>query len=1076
MGLPLTTTAPPNRASRLLRGLPFSLLCLCALLTIPAGSEVSQTSRVFEEHHRGWAFHLQSRPDLLMIITPEDELDAREIATQIDADTEFLITDDEEKRPLAKAIGGTDAVIASGHVWTLLSDENRQTILDHCSQSRGLLILGNLPDSGLLPDSASGTLSQLPWQANANAADSLMQWDTSALGDGILIRSLAPIHSKHHTLIPVWPDSSLRSERQYDNAISEVIKAILHASGHKPAGAIKAFTRFEMEKPDPDEIPPQLPTEYTQYMSDAQMKPLLSVFNLELEEPATQSLNVSVRVRRDDDPIEWQISNLATLPKGAQSTLVHLPLGRGAMTIDVWLENERGVSDWSSERVSVDNWPLLERVRFTKYLVEPNDSLEVTFSVRANLFAPAATFAHLLVTDTFGRVIAHEATTVSPEGGNHRTRVAWSDALTHALRVDLYLSPQQNPYPSLLDRRVASHAQTNLVVQQNDREGLLWAVPHSVTGEPGTHGLLKRLSRAGVDLALSSSGTDTDTAALEANLATIVRYPRLEELSGGGSACLSTSEWRQRQYSATASWGQWAKGLGIRHTLWSWDKNDAGFCGCEACGDLLATELRSYYPSLEALNRSWDTSYTDWTAITMQDQSDSPAQMVDMKRANRDRAEAAERELAVLFSGNAPGLAPTAWLNNTHEAGVANRIARASLTFGPDSAPSSARLRSYRAEGRSTGLWWNDETDPASLPWRALAEAHTVIHTPEDLAESDDFLQSLAAARNGIDTLILAATAQPASVGVYENDSTLFCVSENDQEQLRESRSAMTHVLNNLALPHRFISYDQLMTNALRNLRILLVPRVTSLSPEERAMFRAFAKNGGSIITDALSGTLDEHGNPPSDPGLHVGALIDFDDTESLRTVLETTAEELGLERSRHTPNPSSDDDSIHWNRYTFGAADIFFGLQSDPEKTDRPALALADNEYGYDLLTSKFIKQGKARAQVNPWGASIFSVLPYRVSRLIIETPGVVAAGQRLSFRAQVKTFDALPGDHLLRVRLLDPAGIELTHYETTTYCADGSGQGYFPLALNDPSGIYTLEFTDLLSGITATANVEVL
>jgi len=101
---------------------------------------------------------------------------------------------------------------------------------------------------------------------------------------------------------------------------------------------------------------------------------------------------------------------------------------------------------------------------------------------------------------------------------------------------------------------------------------------------------------------------------------------------------------------------------------------------------------------------------------------------------------------------------------------------------------------------------------------------------------------------------------------------------------------------------------------------------------------------------------------------------------------------------------------------------------------------------------------------------------LPYEMSRIVLDVPARGQPGQRLEILATVKTKGALPGTHLLHVRVLDPSGRELMLYGRTIIARDGLGATYIPLAYNDLPGDYTVIVRDVLSGVEAVGTVEVI
>ena len=1048
-----------------------TLACCLCLLIIPA---TAQESLVFGSHHRGWADSLAKRIEILFVVDEEGLIDAQEIAAQIDAKSHFFERDGAESDDeLSKELSRVDVVVFSTQAWHEIPISRQAIILDKVSTGLGLVVLGREANKVSLSDEADWSQDPVPGLGEFAYAPSF-DWQAAHHGEGRILVGTNPVDSEFHKLVPVIHAPSIHSKRHYDYQLSDAVRGIVWATGHSSGVHIKSIEHLKAPPPSVAEIPPHLPAEYMQYMADAQMKSTLDVIQLELEAPSEEQLSVSVRVRREDDPRPWEAYDIAFIPEGSTYAIFHLPLGRGSSLLDVWVTQDRKTLDWKSARVNVERWPMLEGAQFSRQLVNRNDSIDVTYEVRQNLFSPEATFAHLSVTDSLGRIIAYSVHTIPPEGGQHTSRIAWSDALTRLLNVDVFLSRGNSRELSPVERRMASQAQTQVVVQGLRPDGLQWVIPHAATSEPYNHGFLAQARGNGVTVIHSGFGGGTETAAVEANLRSLVTYPKLSESLGDDAACFATSRWRQQQFEIASSWSKWATGLGIRDVTIPWTIADTRLCECSECTELLRDRLKDYYPNLNALNRSWNTDYSNWSTVKVSGEPTEGATQLDLERARIDLVNHADSTVLKLLSELIPKANPTVIAQNMSWA-AGTRVSQFGASFAHDDSASSLRHSSYRNTKSISGLL-SSPNSTVQLPWLALFDGHASIHTDPDSIKEESLLDSLSQARDGIDTLLMNCQAQAPVIAIYENIPTWLAASQRDRHVLRRTHSKIIRTLNKLALPHQFYSYEQLMNTDSDQPNIILLPRTIALSGEERKALKALSLNGVRVITDTDSGHLNEHGNPFDGPQLEIGALIDFNDPESLSIALESDAEELSLERSSPPGNDSKTDATTEWRKFRFGAAEIFMALQRDMDQSERPEIRLDENKFGFDLIAAAPLGSRRQRLHLNNWGVSLLTVLPYRVSRVLLETPEVVAAGQRLPFRATVKSYDDLPNDHLLEIQLRDPQGEVMKHYEATLVLEDGTGESYIPLALNESPGDYTIHVRDLFSGITTTATVTII
>jgi hypothetical protein len=130
-----------------------------------------------------------------------------------------------------------------------------------------------------------------------------------------------------------------------------------------------------------------------------------------------------------------------------------------------------------------------------------------------------------------------------------------------------------------------------------------------------------------------------------------------------------------------------------------------------------------------------------------------------------------------------------------------------------------------------------------------------------------------------------------------------------------------------------------------------------------------------------------------------------------------------------------------------------------------------------YNLLTGERVrKPNKLEVTLAPGETAVFGVVPYEVTRLVVQpAEKETLPGRVLRVAFSVKTKDALPGKHLVWVELIDSGGRVLPHYSRGVICPDGIGQVGLPLAMNEPTGFYTLRVRDVMTGVEGEAPVEI-
>lgn len=188
----------------------------------------------------------------------------------------------------------------------------------------------------------------------------------------------------------------------------------------------------------------------------------------------------------------------------------------------------------------------------------------------------------------------------------------------------------------------------------------------------------------------------------------------------------------------------------------------------------------------------------------------------------------------------------------------------------------------------------------------------------------------------------------------------------------------------------------------------------------------------------------------------------------------------------RATPESTIDEGSVDIpsdfpgvvRAYTLDKATIYAFL-ADPDGNGKSVAKLkAEGDARLHELTTAEMPHAVKRLAIKlrPGEVAVVAILPYEVSRIVIDAPAAVPAGRRLTVRASVKTKGALPGDHVLRMTIQGPASKRLDHYSRTIIAPEGEGVAWIPLAYNDTPGKYRVSVRDLFTGIESSAEISVV
>jgi len=133
-----------------------------------------------------------------------------------------------------------------------------------------------------------------------------------------------------------------------------------------------------------------------------------------------------------------------------------------------------------------------------------------------------------------------------------------------------------------------------------------------------------------------------------------------------------------------------------------------------------------------------------------------------------------------------------------------------------------------------------------------------------------------------------------------------------------------------------------------------------------------------------------------------------------------------------------------------------------------------------YDVRAGKYL--GK-RSDLITWlkcgRAKLFALLPYEVSQLIVRfdvKTQAARAGEAVPIRISLQTRGGTePGLHVFNLKFIGPDGSEATYYRRNVRAEKGRYQGVWNTALNEKTGKWKLDVTDVASGKTARAVVEI-
>jgi hypothetical protein len=383
--------------------------------------------------------------------------------------------------------------------------------------------------------------------------------------------------------------------------------------------------------------------------------------------------------------------------------------------------------------------------------------------------------------------------------------------------------------------------------------------------------------------------------------------------------------------------------------------------------------------------------------------------------------------------------------------------------------------------------------------------------------------------------LLLAASRAPSGIAVLDSRASRFaCDVDTQFGPYLDAQTVWTALLRREGFDFTYITPAQAARGGLAPYRALILPLALALAPEEAAAIAEFAQQGGALLADIAPGTytalgaraaapmLDEwfgvrHEGPPRAVEAAVDGLKTFADAAVRAEAAEVKRPgEIPLQfvvaREKHNAlllnhvpvaGMSVTDTAVREflkanaclqavelggdargamhitrARFRFGQAEIFALLAAPgaPEKLDA-RVVLPEGAQVFDITAGLPVERPKKiTLRLRPGEGKVLSLLPYEVSELTVEAPGIVQQGKRLNLACQVRARKAEPGAHLIRFTLSSPVSGVIAQYTQWVTAERGMGTGYIPIALGQVPGFYQLRAEDLLSGVFAERDVKIV
>jgi hypothetical protein len=142
---------------------------------------------------------------------------------------------------------------------------------------------------------------------------------------------------------------------------------------------------------------------------------------------------------------------------------------------------------------------------------------------------------------------------------------------------------------------------------------------------------------------------------------------------------------------------------------------------------------------------------------------------------------------------------------------------------------------------------------------------------------------------------------------------------------------------------------------------------------------------------------------------------------------------------------------------------------EAAPLEKEPVTLTIPENSYIYDVRNGKYVGYGnKIKTQVKPFEAQLYSALQYKLKELKVENPDTLKQGELFKYKILYLPDEGrITGRGALHAELITPDGRAPEYYSKNIIAENGSAEGQFELALDDPPGQWKLIVKDTGTGV---------
>ena len=365
----------------------------------------------------------------------------------------------------------------------------------------------------------------------------------------------------------------------------------------------------------------------------------------------------------------------------------------------------------------------------------------------------------------------------------------------------------------------------------------------------------------------------------------------------------------------------------------------------------------------------------------------------------------------------------------------------------------------------------------------------------------------------GIGKLLMNAERLHDGIAIHYSQASVHGNTILDRK-LPDAHFGAIFAIEDLGLQYEFVSYEQVEQGALSAYRVLVMPASCAVSDKEVAAIRRFVQEGGLVVADVFPAVMDGHGKPlakaalddvfgetvtstvtatmpegevaplvlkPFDRGRAVLLGYPFSDYRDLRQDARQTGFQEALRKalSAHgivssvrvtTEGPPLDVcEVVRFRKGAIGYVGVVKEDNVSAPETRSATVTFPRKSFVYDVRAKKLLGNvDRVQTDIVPGVPRLYAMLPYTVEEVELHSSRPrYRPGEAIELRIRIATSTGrLAGDHVVRVEVTNPQGQTLAHYAQNVLTSQPVATTRVRLALNDPTGEWTLKATEVTSG----------